>query len=423
MRILPIIGKGLCQAARNMSESNWKKASSIYEFNALDIDGNDVSLIKYKGHVCIIVNVATKCGATDRNYRELVMLYEKYADSNGLRILAFPCNQFGNQEPGSNEDIKQFVQGKYGVKFDMFAKINVNGENAHPLWKYLQMKESGFIVDAIKWNFSKFLIDKNGQPVKRYATTTNPLAMEEDLQRLFAQTPPDSPGGSRPTTATSQVNSGECSNVCSITTTQKNRQKAVVVCVASEVRTKIAHEKRNDSSVTVSKQSRNKDGTIRSHKRCRRGAENQPIELQKTCRGFVCIIVNVATKCGLTNRNYRELVALSQKHADSNGLRILAFPCNQFGNQEPGSNEDIKRFVQGKSEGKFDMFAKINVNGEDAHPLWKYLKMKQPGFLVNAVKWNFTKFLINKEGEPVKRYGTTTNPLTMEEDLEKLFAQ
>jgi len=131
--------------------------------------------------------------------------------------LAFPCNQFGNQEPGTNEEIKQFAQGKYGVKFDMFSKINVNGEEAHPLWKYLKMKQSGFMVDAIKWNFSKFLIDKDGQPVKRYATTTNPLAMEEDLEKYFAQPPSDSPGGgSRPPTAASQAKSGECSNVCSV---------------------------------------------------------------------------------------------------------------------------------------------------------------------------------------------------------------
>lgn len=203
-------------------EENWKDASSIYEFNALDIDGNDVSLEKYRGHVCIVVNVATKWGATDRNYRELVALYDKHSEADGLRILAFPCNQFGNQEPGTNEEIKEFAQGKYGVKFDMFAKIKVNGDEAHPLWKYLKEKQSGFISDAIKWNFAKFIIDKNGQPVARFATTTNPLAMEDDLQKYFSQVPskPGSPtgsgGSSRPGTAP-QAKSAECSSSsCSV---------------------------------------------------------------------------------------------------------------------------------------------------------------------------------------------------------------
>lgn len=106
--------------------------------------------------------------------------------------MAFPCNQFGNQEPGTNAEIKKFAE-KYGVKFDMFAKIDVNGDTAHPLWKYLKEKQSGFITDGIKWNFAKFIIDKNGQPVKRFGTTTAPLGMEDDLKKYFAETPSDDP--------------------------------------------------------------------------------------------------------------------------------------------------------------------------------------------------------------------------------------
>lgn len=162
----------------------WKKAASIYEFKADDIDGNEVSLEKYKGHVCVIVNVASKWGMTDKNYTELQALHEEYAESRGLRILAFPCNQFGSQEPGTNEDIKKFAEG-YHVQFDMFAKIDVNKDSAHPLWKYLKSKQGGTLGNFIKWNFSKFLIDKDGQPVKRYSPQTAPFDMKADLEKYF----------------------------------------------------------------------------------------------------------------------------------------------------------------------------------------------------------------------------------------------
>ncbi|CAD5117139.1 DgyrCDS5945 [Dimorphilus gyrociliatus] len=115
---------------------------------------------------------------TDSNYKQLQALHEELADS-GLRILGFPCNQFGGQEPGTNEEIKAFAQDKYGVKFDMFSKIEVNGNNADPLYKYLKMKQGGFLGDRIKWNFSKFLVDKMGQPVDRYSPTTSPFVINK----------------------------------------------------------------------------------------------------------------------------------------------------------------------------------------------------------------------------------------------------
>lgn len=138
---------------------NWKEAKSIYEFTANDIHGQPVSLEKYRGHVCIIVNVASQCGYTKNNYKELVDLHNEYSESKGLKILAFPCNQFGGQEPGDAAEICSFVATK-NVKFDMFEKINVNGNNAHPLWKYLKHKQGGTLGDFIKWNFTKFIIDK-----------------------------------------------------------------------------------------------------------------------------------------------------------------------------------------------------------------------------------------------------------------------
>ncbi|KAJ8673536.1 hypothetical protein QAD02_004798 [Eretmocerus hayati] len=167
-------------------ETDWKKATSIYDFHARDIDGNDVSLDKYKGHVAIIINVASQCGLTETNYKQLQGLYNKYGESKGLRILAFPCNQFNHQEPGTPAEIKEFVK-KYDVTFDMFDKIDVNGDNAHPLYKWLkdQKEGSGFITDGIKWNFTKFLINKKGQVVDRFAPSTEPNSMEKALNKEF----------------------------------------------------------------------------------------------------------------------------------------------------------------------------------------------------------------------------------------------
>ncbi|KAJ8926535.1 hypothetical protein NQ314_021089 [Rhamnusium bicolor] len=162
----------------------YKEAKSIYEFTANDIQGNPVSLEKYKGHVAIIVNVASQCGFTKNNYAELVEIFDKYSETKGLRILAFPCNQFGGQEPGTNADICQFMQSK-SVKFDMFEKVNVNGNDAHPLWKYLKHKQGGILGDFIKWNFTKFIIDKNGQPVERHGPNTNPKDLVKSLEKYW----------------------------------------------------------------------------------------------------------------------------------------------------------------------------------------------------------------------------------------------
>jgi len=161
-----------------------KKDPSIYDFTALDIDGQQVSMEKYRGHTCIIVNVASKWGKTHVSYTQLVQLYEKYADYKGLKILGFPCNQFGYQEPGSNEEIKHFVAG-YNVKFDMFAKVDVNGKNSHPLWNFLKDQQRGTLGNFIKWNFTKFIVDKQGKPVARFAATTDPIDMEQELLKYL----------------------------------------------------------------------------------------------------------------------------------------------------------------------------------------------------------------------------------------------
>ena len=156
---------------------------SIYDFKVKDNSSKEVSLDKYKGKVVLIVNVASKCGFTPQ-YKDLQEVYKNYKD-NGFEILAFPCNQFGAQEPGTNEEIKSFCELNYSVTFPIFDKIDVNGPKADPLYKYLTKEISGFITDDIKWNFTKFLIGKDGIPVERYASTTNPTKIAEDIDKLL----------------------------------------------------------------------------------------------------------------------------------------------------------------------------------------------------------------------------------------------
>ncbi|CAN6808161.1 unnamed protein product [Brassica oleracea] len=143
-----------------------------------DIEGNNVSLSKFTGKVLLIVNVASKCGLTQGNYKELNILYAKYK-TKGLEILAFPCNQFGGQEPGSNKEIKENICTMFKGEFPIFDKIEVNGENASPLYKFLKEQKGGLFGDSIKWNFAKFLVDKQGNVVDRYAPTTSPLEIED----------------------------------------------------------------------------------------------------------------------------------------------------------------------------------------------------------------------------------------------------
>lgn len=155
----------------------------IYDFKVKDNLGKEISLENYKGKTLIIVNTASKCGLTPQ-FEDLEFLYKKYKNEN-FEILGFPCNQFAKQELNSNNEIQEFCQLNYGVTFKVFDKINVNGENAHPLYKYLKKEKSGIFGGSIKWNFTKFLIDKNGNVVERYAPTDSPLKMEEKIKELI----------------------------------------------------------------------------------------------------------------------------------------------------------------------------------------------------------------------------------------------
>ncbi len=156
----------------------------IYDFNVTTIDGQEVSMSKYKGKVLLIVNVASKCGFT-KQYEGLEKLYDKYKD-DGFMILGFPSNQFSNQEPGTNKEIKEFCSLTYGVNFDMFEKVDVNGENAIPLYKHLKKEVRGFAgTQSIKWNFTKFLVDPNGKVIERYGSITKPKELEKEIKRLL----------------------------------------------------------------------------------------------------------------------------------------------------------------------------------------------------------------------------------------------
>lgn len=159
---------------------------SIYEFNVKTIDGKETTLAPYKGKVMLIVNVASKCGYTPQ-YEGLEALYKKYQEK-GLVILGFPCNQFANQEPGTEEEIENFCRVNYGVTFPMFSKIEVNGENAHPLYTYLKSEQTGILgTEAIKWNFTKFLVDKQGNVLARFGSSTKPKELEEEIEKLLKQ--------------------------------------------------------------------------------------------------------------------------------------------------------------------------------------------------------------------------------------------
>ncbi len=157
---------------------------SVYDFQAKTIDGTEQSLSEYNDKVLLIVNTASQCGFTPQ-YEGLEKLYQQFKD-RGFVVLGFPCNQFQNQEPGDEKEIQQFCSLNFGVTFPMFSKIQVNGSEAHPLYRYLVEAQKGlFGSKAIKWNFTKFLIDRKGQPVKRYAPATKPSKIASDIESLL----------------------------------------------------------------------------------------------------------------------------------------------------------------------------------------------------------------------------------------------
>jgi glutathione peroxidase len=154
--------------------------TNLYDFKATDIDGKEVDLSDLQGKVALVVNTASKCGFTPQ-YEGLEELQRTYGDQ-GLVVLGFPCDQFAHQEPGDEEEIKSFCSLTYDVTFPMFAKVDVNGDDAHPLFRWLREEKGGVLGDRVKWNFTKFLIGRDGQPIKRYAPTTKPEKLGSDIE-------------------------------------------------------------------------------------------------------------------------------------------------------------------------------------------------------------------------------------------------
>jgi glutathione peroxidase len=159
---------------------------NVFDFQATSLDGKPVDLAQYRGKALLIVNTASKCGFTPQ-YQGLETVYREL-HGRGLEVLGFPCNQFGSQEPGTEEEIGAFCEKNYGVSFPMFAKVDVNGDEAHPLWKHLKGEAPGVLgTEAIKWNFTKFLIGRDGKVVKRYAPQTKPEEIADDIEKVLAQ--------------------------------------------------------------------------------------------------------------------------------------------------------------------------------------------------------------------------------------------
>ena len=158
--------------------------TTIYDFSAERIDGTTQNFSKYKDQVLLIINTASKCGFTPQ-FEGLEALYQQYKDQ-GLVIIGFPCNQFANQDPASNDEIGAFCQKNYGVSFPMMAKVDVNGSDAHPVFEWLKNQKGGLLTDGIKWNFTKFLIDSKGQVIARYAPTTKPETLKADIEQALA---------------------------------------------------------------------------------------------------------------------------------------------------------------------------------------------------------------------------------------------
>lgn len=158
--------------------------TTVYDFKAKSLDGKEIDFSDYKGDVLLIVNTASQCGFTPQ-YQGLESLQKKF-EAKGLKVLGFPCNQFGQQEPGDNNAIANFCQKNFGVTFQMFEKIDVNGKSAHPLYAYLTSKAPGILgSEGIKWNFTKFLVDKNGHVIKRFAPNVAPEDLEPEIEKVL----------------------------------------------------------------------------------------------------------------------------------------------------------------------------------------------------------------------------------------------
>jgi len=159
--------------------------TSLHDFQAPSLEGAPVDLASYDGQVVLVVNTASQCGLTPQ-YEGLQKLYDEFADQ-GFTVLGFPCDQFGHQEPGSEDEIGAFCERNFGVTFPMFSKVDVNGDDAHPVFRWLRSQKGGLLGSRIKWNFTKFLVGRDGQVIARYAPTTSPDKLSDDIAKALGQ--------------------------------------------------------------------------------------------------------------------------------------------------------------------------------------------------------------------------------------------
>ncbi|XP_055321181.1 uncharacterized protein LOC129577706 [Sitodiplosis mosellana] len=415
----------------NMSSEAPENPQSVYDFKVKDTFGNDVSLDKYKGKVLLVVNIASQCGLTNTNYKELTELAEKYKDQD-VKILSFPCNQFANEMPEKDgEEMVCHLKKANANVGDVFKKVDVNGAKAAPLYKFLKDKQGGFFGDGIKWNFTKFLVDKDGKPVERFAPTTSPKniasKIDELLQKLFfhstLQYRIDSSilsfihnkSKQCPVFAFSHTMFLKCSS-CFLLRNSNLLRENLVPTNFSPIQLSNRFIS-TTSKVNMSSEAPENPQSVHDFKV--KDTFGNDVSLDKY-KGKVLLIVNIASQCGLANTNYKELTELSEKYKDQD-VKILSFPCNQFANEMPEKDgEEMVCHLQKANAKVGDVFKKVDVNGEKAAPLYKFLKDKQ-GFLGDGIKWNFTKFLVDKDGKPVERYAPTTSPKNIASKIDELL--
>ncbi|KAF9685817.1 hypothetical protein SADUNF_Sadunf03G0093400 [Salix dunnii] len=411
----------LVSARLNHPMASQSSPQSVHDFTVKDARGNDVDLSIYKGKVLLIVNIASQCGLNGSNYTELTQLYEKYKNQ-GFEILAFPCNQLGFQEPGSSEEIEELARTRFKAEYPIFDKVEVNGNNAAPIYKFLKSSKGGPFWVNIKYNFSKFLVDKDGRVVERHTPLTSPVSVEivhfywvhsmiSYRSRLLSQKNIyfASLSASYIFSKPSSFNPKQ--------TLLPSLHNSPLSLLSQSIKARVSRPLLGSVRLNHSMASQSSPQSV--HDFTVKDARGNDVDLS-IYKGKVLLIVNVASQCGLTDSNYTELTQLYEKYKNQ-GFEILAFPCNQFGSQEPGSSEEIVEFACTRFKAEYPIFDKVEVNGNNAAPIYKFLKSSKGGLFGDNIKWNFSKFLVDKDGNVVERHAPTTSPLSIEKHVKKLL--
>ncbi|RCK57629.1 Peroxiredoxin HYR1 [Candida viswanathii] len=335
--------------------------SEFYQLTPKDAKGEPYPFTQLEGKVVLIVNVASKCGFTPQ-YKGLEELNQKYKDKN-VQILGFPCNQFGHQEPGTNEEIANFCSLNYGVSFPVLDKIDVNGDKTDPVYKYLKSQ-------------------KAPQP---WIATQKPFGT-----RWTSPSPKSNPNSTRLPARS------YCRN--------RNVQNASWLDLKEDT---------SDLSPTSAREKFYQLSPLDN--------SLSPFSFNQL-RNKVILVVNVALYCGFRFQ-YKRLEALQKKY-EHRGFTIVGFPCNQFLFQEPLTNEKIIERCRNKYDVTFPIMNKIHVNGPETDEVYKFLKESKHGLWgTKRVKWNFEKFLIDRDGNVVARYSTFTTPEAISGKIEELLQQ